>query len=130
MNPEDFRPGIYRHYKGPVYLALGLAHDANAGDDGSLYEKWDGIDGRDSCLHTLLRERVAVIYIGLQLDAAHTGPRLAVRTLDDFVAVVCAGNPACPNYGQEVSFRADTCVHCGLPTRQRFIYIGQSWEGQ
>lgn len=25
MNPNDFRPGVYRHYKGQHYLALGLA---------------------------------------------------------------------------------------------------------
>jgi hypothetical protein len=28
MNPEeDFRPGVYRHYKGNYYLALGLARE-------------------------------------------------------------------------------------------------------
>lgn len=55
---EKLRLGIYRHYKGPLYQVLGLAHDAN----------YEG--------------RVAVVYIGLQLDAAHLGPRLAVRNLD------------------------------------------------
>lgn len=25
MSTEDFRPGVYRHYKGQYYLALGLA---------------------------------------------------------------------------------------------------------
>jgi hypothetical protein len=52
--------GIYRHYKGPLYQVLGLAHDANNED------------------------RVCVVYFGLQLDGAHLGPRLAVRTLEDF----------------------------------------------
>lgn len=27
MNPADFRPGVYRHYKGNHYLALGLARE-------------------------------------------------------------------------------------------------------
>lgn len=54
--------GIYRHYKGALYQVLGMAHDAND------------------------EERIVVVYIGLQLDAAHEGPRLAVRTLEDFQA--------------------------------------------
>lgn len=123
MNPEDFRPGIYRHYKGPVYLALGLAHDANADVLGLDFDEDHG-----NPYIVPLGERVAVIYIGLQLDGAHTGPRLAVRTLDDFFAIVC-NRLSCPNYGKVMPFRADTCVHCGLPTRQRFTYVGQSWEG-
>ncbi len=27
MNTTDFRPGVYRHYKGQHYLALGLARE-------------------------------------------------------------------------------------------------------
>lgn len=27
MNSDDFRPGVYRHYKGNHYLALGLARE-------------------------------------------------------------------------------------------------------
>jgi len=27
MNESDFRPGVYRHYKGNHYLALGLARE-------------------------------------------------------------------------------------------------------
>lgn len=27
MTPADFKPGVYRHYKGPYYLALGLARE-------------------------------------------------------------------------------------------------------
>lgn len=52
--------GIYRHYKGPLYQVFGLTHDAN--EEG----------------------RICVLYIGLQLDGAHLGPRCAVRTLEDF----------------------------------------------
>ena len=57
--------GVYRHYKADRhYLVLGLAHDAN--DDA----------------------RTAVVYVPLYVDAAEPGPRLAVRTLEDFVAWV------------------------------------------
>ena len=27
MNHSDFKPGVYRHYKGKYYLALGLARE-------------------------------------------------------------------------------------------------------
>jgi hypothetical protein len=27
MSPSDFKPGVYRHYKGKHYLALGLARE-------------------------------------------------------------------------------------------------------
>lgn len=53
--------GIYRHYKGPLYQVFGLTHDANN------------------------EHRICVLYIGLELDKAHLGPRLAVRTIEDFV---------------------------------------------
>jgi hypothetical protein len=58
----DVRMGIYRHYKGPLYQVIGLAHDAND------------------------ENRRCVVYIPLQLDGAHLGPRMAVRTLENFVA--------------------------------------------
>ncbi|MBK5306247.1 MAG: DUF1653 domain-containing protein [Frankiaceae bacterium] len=61
----DVAAGIYRHYKAErYYLVLGLGHDAN--DDA----------------------RTVVIYVPLYVDAAEPGPRLAVRTLEDFVAWV------------------------------------------
>jgi len=56
--PEMIRMGIYRHYKGPLYQVLGLVHDSN--ND----------------------ERVCVLYIGLELNEEHLGPRMAVRNLD------------------------------------------------
>lgn len=56
--------GIYQHYKGPLYQVFGLAHDANDPD------------------------RICVVYIALELNGAHLGPRLAVRTKEDFQARV------------------------------------------
>jgi hypothetical protein len=62
---SDVPAGIYRHYKAErYYLVLGLGHDAN-----------------DAA-------RTVVIYVPLYVDAAEPGPRLAVRTLEDFVAWV------------------------------------------
>lgn len=73
--------GIYQHYKSPLYLVLGLAHDAN-------------VEGRE-----------VVVYIGLELDGAHLGPRLAVRTLEDFTSWIDPSDPEndcpAPESGQE-----------------------------
>jgi hypothetical protein len=61
----DLPAGVYRHYKAErYYLVLGLAHDAN-----------------DAA-------RTAVVYVPLYVDPAQTGPRLAVRTLEDFTSWV------------------------------------------
>lgn len=87
----EFKAGIYRHYKGPLYLVLGLAHDSN-------YEK-----------------RVLVVYIGLYLDEAKPGPRLAVRTYKDFYAWVN------PSNGKAISQKNPIA-------KRRFEYIGQTWE--
>ena len=57
--------GVYRHYKAErFYLVLGLGHDAN--DD----------------------DRTVVVYVPLYVSDAEPGPRLAVRTYEDFVAWV------------------------------------------
>lgn len=56
--PEMIRMGIYQHYKGPLYLVQGLAHDANNED------------------------RICVVYIELELVKDHDGPRMAIRNLD------------------------------------------------
>ena len=61
----DVPAGVYRHYKAErYYLVLGLGHDAN-----------------DSA-------RTVVVYVPLYVDVAEPGPRLAVRTVEDFLAWV------------------------------------------
>jgi hypothetical protein len=50
------RSGIYQHYKGGLYQVLGIGQ------------------------HTETNE-IVVIYIPLQLEAGHSGPRLRVRPL-------------------------------------------------
>ena len=56
--------GTYEHWKGRQYLVLGLGHDANDAT------------------------RTVVVYVPLYVDEAQLGPRLAVRTLEDFAGWV------------------------------------------
>lgn len=123
---ETLKAGVYRHYKGPLYLVLGLAHDANAGD---LYSTRSWV-ARSSERYPL-GEREVVVYVGLQTDEAHPGARLAVRTVDDFFAWVHDESSPRP-YGSECRKFALTqegnWCHCGeYPARtivQRFVYVG------
>jgi hypothetical protein len=102
----ELAAGVYQHYKGPLYLVLGYGHDSN----------YEG--------------RSVVVYVGLQLDGAHTGARLAVRTVEDFHALVCR-NPHCDRYGTGGE-RPDSgyCSLCTRPHSARFEYVGPSWEGK
>jgi hypothetical protein len=61
---EHLRAGVYRHYKGQVYLVLGYASDAD-------------YTGRD-----------VVVYVGLELDGAQPGARMHVRTASEFRGLV------------------------------------------
>lgn len=80
MSSADVKHGIYRHYKGRFYQVFGVAHDANYDEFHSA--SWDQPD-------PLFDDgRTVVVYIGLELDEAHLGPRLAVRTLSDFLGWV------------------------------------------
>lgn len=92
----DLRTGIYRHYKGPLYLVLGLGHDANH-------------DGR-----------AVVVYVGLQLDGAKTGPRLAVRDMDDFTVIV---DPSTGHALPDFPFPSPEYP-------RRFTYRGPVWDGR
>lgn len=83
-NLTDLRAGVYRHWKGPLYLVLGYGHDANAEDLFAMLEDKVYPPGLKR-----LGQRDVVVYIGLELDEAHSGPRLAVRTVDDFFCLVC-----------------------------------------
>lgn len=58
------KAGIWRHYRGHLYLMIGYAHDANQED------------------------RTVVVYVGLDLDGAKHGERISVRDVDDFFAAV------------------------------------------
>jgi hypothetical protein len=58
----ELTAGVYQHYKGPHYLVLGLAHDAND------------------------ESRVCVVYVCI--SEMKPGAALAVRTVDDFLESV------------------------------------------
>lgn len=62
----ELRAGVWRHWKGHDYLVLGLGHDADAPG------------------------RTVVVYVPLY-DVP--GPRLAVRTLEDFLGEASPGVP-------------------------------------
>lgn len=64
MSLPTLYAGIYRHYKGPLYMVLGYGHDAN--EDG----------------------RTVVVYVGLELTGAKSAERICVRTAEDFFATV------------------------------------------
>ena len=101
--------GVWRHYKGPLYLSLGYGHDANC-------------DGR-----------AVVVYVGLELKAAHTGPRLATRTARsddpeddawwDWVHFPEGGGSKC------LHPRDGTTCDFGLAVTPRFRYVSPTWEG-
>jgi hypothetical protein len=58
----ELHAGIYRHYKNHLYLVLGYARDE--------------------------RDRVVVVYIGLELTGATNPQRMKVRPVEDFFGVV------------------------------------------
>jgi hypothetical protein len=58
---NKFQCGIYKHFRGHLYQVFGVAHDANN------------------------EYRICVVYIGLEIDGASLGPRLAVRTMHNFL---------------------------------------------
>lgn len=68
---DYFLSGIYLHYKGGLYEATGLAHDANN------------------------KDRVVVQYVPLKLEGSQSGPRHAVRTLEDWLAYVHRDGSVC-----------------------------------
>ncbi len=62
--PPDLPSGVYRHYKGHLYLVLGYGRDASRSN------------------------RDVVIYVGLELDGAKAGPRMYVRDVAEFFDIV------------------------------------------
>jgi hypothetical protein len=112
----DLRTGIYRHYKGHFYFVFGYGHDANA--DSLHAEQPGGVVPED----LPLGERAVVIYMGLELTDANKGPRLAVRTAEDFFALVCSACGAdweCKKNHQDE----------GSDPVPRFEYMGPAWYG-
>ena len=49
----EIAAGVYRHYKGPHYLVLGLAHDADGGEDRVVYVPMYEVSGAPLAVRTL-----------------------------------------------------------------------------
>lgn len=111
----DLRSGVYRHYKGPLYFVFGYGHDANEDTLGEFYMDKTARSFR------ALGKRNVVVYMGLELIDAHKGPRLAVRTAEDFFALVCH------EHGKNWDDETHTCSSSPV---SRFEYIGPEWLGQ
>lgn len=107
--------GVYKHYKGPLYLLLGVAHDANAdtlsvvGDAG-----WPE--------STPLGEREVVVYVPLTLDSAHFGPRMAVRTRADWESYVHDDGSTCEHARDRT-----WCPETRTWLTPRFAYLGEHY---
>jgi hypothetical protein len=113
------KSGIYEHYKNHLYNTLGYAHDANADN------LWvpDGNGG-----FRKLGERAVVVYFGLQLDDAHTGPRMAVRTVEDFLAHVDPTDGSVVPQSVVEASQGSTRYIEGHGYIPRFIYRGPSYS--
>jgi hypothetical protein len=112
---DDLRPGIYQHYKGLLYLALGIAfhQDAMTGvvlgqarhsESGDFYEVYTRRDNGQLCARRHDTEpdgRQFALYVPKYL---HKGPGMAIRPLAMFQELVTIE-------GQEVPV-------------QRFRYLG------
>lgn len=121
MLPE-LRAGIYRHYKGQFYQVFGYAHDSNSD---SLFEQVGEYDFRrvDTTEDGGDTMRIVVVYMAIELHGAHYGPRLAVRTVEDFFARVHKGHP---NFEDGTVCEGD-CWNNHLVT-QRFEYVSSEWS--
>ena len=66
MSLPELQAGVWRHWKGRDYLVLGLGHDADQ------------------------EGRTVVVYVPLY---EVSGPRLAVRTVEEFLGEAAPGAP-------------------------------------
>lgn len=113
--PRPLPMGVYRHFKGGLYLVQGLAHDANA----------ETLIDNDNFYAGPLGERTVVVYVPLHLNPSHLGPRMAVRTLEDFCGLAevepyrlyCENPSACGGGNDACSGHRSTQV-------RRFVYLG------
>jgi hypothetical protein len=112
--------GVYRHYKGPLYFVFGYGHDANIT---ICVNDTNGDGDCAACAHNpeaqCRQPRAVVVYMALELTDAHTGPRLAVRTAEDFWAWVNTKGEICPEPDHSMGEH-----YC----RPRFAYVGPTWE--
>lgn len=107
----DLPAGIYRHYKGHLYQALGYGTDANN------------------------HGHIMVFYLGLELEGAQTGlPRLHARAatssdpkIDAWWDFVHRGGTKCTHGHKSSSARIITCAK-GVAVTPRFTYLGPNYQ--
>jgi hypothetical protein len=104
-SPEHLPAGVYRHYKGGLYLIIGLAFDAN-------------IEGR-----------TAVAYVPLYTREDQPGPRLTVRTAEDFFADLDPHTGLLWAEHEEFIQAEGQDCGCSGPIK-RFTYLGPTYDGQ
>lgn len=121
---EKAKHGIWRHYKGPLYQVFAVGHDADADvlTVANDAEFWD----EDNFRSIPLGERLVVIYVGLQLDGAHLGPRVSIRTLHWFLGKKVVPGPVAKDWVERehrVAVRYGE-VEEDLWEVDRFVYLG------
>lgn len=115
--------GIYRHYKGHYYQVFGYAHDANA--DTLYHLVYDPTS--NGSRPQPMRERTVVVYMGIQVEDAHTGPRLAVRSVDDFFMLLHQSDfTPCQVAPRNAPVQ---CPHGHNALVRRFEYHAPEWTG-
>lgn len=111
--PRVIPAGLYRHYKGELYLLLGVAH------------------------HSETMERIAV-YVPLYIDPSWSGTdltdRMTVRPAEMFFGIVdeyhkkCGGTHTTKHWEGDLFSRIWFCFDCEqyyTPSVKRFEYVGE-----
>ncbi|HSX14604.1 MAG TPA: hypothetical protein VLE72_01680 [Candidatus Saccharimonadales bacterium] len=95
-----FRPGIYRHYKGRLYEATHLTHNASSGG------------------------RVEIYYVALEIDPSHEGPRHATREFREFlIDRVHEDGSKCECKRVDYPTHSEVCS-----AKPRFEFMGQVFQ--
>jgi hypothetical protein len=124
-NLPELPSGVYRHYKGHLYQVLGYGHDANTlGGETTYDDTVIGTHSTEACGWLPLDERMVVVYIGLEMTDAQLGPRLAVRTADDFHAIVHLSGSKRGTKCEHVGEGSTWCPDAESAVAKRFTYLG------
>ncbi len=80
MAEDIFHCGIYRHYKGPLYLVLGIARHSETQEEHAVYVPLYEHEGAAMAIRPLKMFRENVIYEGREQPRfAYVGQRLPCR---------------------------------------------------
>lgn len=99
---SDFKPGVYKHYKGGLYRALFLAQDST------------NVDLGDPTGQLESTQELCVVYVAL--DGAHAG-QINVRTLAQWHDLIGGGKSSCRGMMRYSPFNVLCCDVCGVRGR-------------